>query len=160
MASCLAACRREIPPCSRRSTTASNCWENPSRSVTEGLPIRLPCCRARSIPACTNSPWMHFFASSLYQSPSQAGARLPGVCTLLRNRGRCIGVRKTRVCPRTEFSRERRCFLGSEELSTIAHEQATVQTLLYLDMGPSVAGLLGFREQLQSKRSPPLQKYF
>ena len=58
-------------------------------------------------------------------------------------------VRKTRICPRTEFSGERRCFLGDEEPPTIAHEQTTVQTLLYLDMGQGVARLVGPREQLQ-----------
>jgi hypothetical protein len=81
--------------------------------------------------------------------PAQGGARLPGCWTLIRDRGRHVGVRKTRVCPRTEFSGERRCFLGSEEISTIAYEETTIQTLLYLDMGPGVAGLVGPGVQLK-----------
>jgi hypothetical protein len=74
---------------------------------------------------------------------------------LLRERDRRIGVSKTLVCPRTEFSRERRCFLGSEEFTPIAHKQTSVQTLLYLDMGPGIAGLVGFREQLQGAPAVP-----
>jgi hypothetical protein len=66
-----------------------------------------------------------------------------------------MGIRKTRVCPRTEFSSERRCFLRSEELSSIAHKQMAVQALLYLDMGPGVAGLVGPREQLQGAPAIP-----
>jgi hypothetical protein len=78
--------------------------------------------------------------------PAQAGARLPGCYWLFRERNRCVGISKTRICPRTEFGGERRCILRGEDLPTIAHEQTTVQALLYFDMGPGIAGLLSPRE--------------
>jgi hypothetical protein len=74
---------------------------------------------------------------------------------LLRERHRCVGISKTRLCPRTEFGGERRCILRGEDLPTIAHKQTTIQALLYFDMGPGVAGLLSPREQLQGAPAVP-----
>jgi hypothetical protein len=87
--------------------------------------------------------------------PAQGGTRLPGCYWLLWERQRCIGISKTRICPRTEFGSERRGILRSEDLPTMTHKQTTVQTFLYLDMGPGIARLLGPRVQLQGAPSVP-----
>ena len=82
MFSSLAACRRESPPDPIRSNTLANSCSNSGRSLTRGRPMRLPCCRARSIPALTRSRWTCFLAGSSYQMVSPAsGPGITGVLT-------------------------------------------------------------------------------